>query len=135
MAYITTIADCDNYLIYFLPIKEIIKLCLVNRSLNKLVTESVIYLEYVQLKNIYKPDILIDCYEKGLINVLQNFHRNGKNIFVRDGLNYASENGHVAILDWFKDSGLEFKYSNYAIDYASRNGHVAVLDWFKKLNK
>ena len=35
------------------------------------------------------------------------------------------------VLDWFMNSGLEFKYSVSAIDYASENGHVSVFDWFK----
>ena len=47
----------------------------------------------------------------------------------------ASGNGNVVIIDWFKNSDFEFKYSHWAIDYASNNGHVTILDWFKKLNK
>ena len=46
-------------------------------------------------------------------------------------INYASENGHIAILDWFKNSEFEFKYDEWAINYASENGHIAILDWFK----
>ena len=50
-------------------------------------------------------------------------------------IDWASENGHVNVLEWFKNSGYEFKYTSNAIDWASENGHVNVLKWFKKDRK
>jgi hypothetical protein len=44
---------------------------------------------------------------------------------------YASGNGHIHILEWFKNSGFEFKYDEYAINNASENGHRHILEWFK----
>ena len=44
----------------------------------------------------------------------------------------ASKHGHVAVLNWWKQSGLPVKYSENAMDYASWHGHVAVLDWWKQ---
>ena len=44
---------------------------------------------------------------------------------------YASKNGHVQVLEWFKNSGYEFKYNKDAIMWASRNGHIEFLEWFK----
>jgi len=46
----------------------------------------------------------------------------------------ASEFGHVAVLEWWKQSDLELKWSELAMDYASMNGHVAVLEWWKQSN-
>ena len=135
MEYITGIHDCDNYLINYLPLTDIINLLFINNTLNKLVSESKIYSEYAQLKGVNKKEILKHCYKKGLINILKNYYWNGKNIIINDAISWASRNGHVAVLDWFKESGYEFKYSDYAINLASNNGHIAVLDWFKKLNK
>ena len=43
----------------------------------------------------------------------------------------ASKNGDVQFLEWFKHSGYEFKYDEWAINYASLNGNVQVLEWFK----
>jgi hypothetical protein len=44
---------------------------------------------------------------------------------------YASKYGNVQILEWFKDSGYEFKYDENAINYASYYEHIKVLEWFK----
>jgi hypothetical protein len=41
----------------------------------------------------------------------------------------ASQNGHVTVLEWWRDSGWEYRYSSKTMDRASANGHVAVLDW------
>ena len=43
----------------------------------------------------------------------------------------ASENGNMDILGWYKNSGLEFKYTADAIDWASQNGHVNILNWLE----
>ncbi|KAJ3044949.1 hypothetical protein HDV00_000233 [Rhizophlyctis rosea] len=42
----------------------------------------------------------------------------------------ASLNGHVSVLQWWKDSGLELKFSHAAMDGASSAGHVKVLEWW-----
>ena len=43
----------------------------------------------------------------------------------------ASKNGDVKFLEWFKNSGYEFKYDKRAINFASWKGHIQVLEWFK----
>jgi hypothetical protein len=43
----------------------------------------------------------------------------------------ASANGNVAVLQWWKESGLELKWSEYALYQASQNGHVHVLQWWE----
>jgi hypothetical protein len=40
-------------------------------------------------------------------------------------------NGHIKVLEWFKNSGYEFKYDKYAINRASLHGRIQVLEWFK----
>jgi hypothetical protein len=37
----------------------------------------------------------------------------------------------VNILEWFKNSGYEFKYDKYAIIWALQHGKVHILKWFK----
>ena len=123
--------DIDYYLLKFLFIADIAKLKSVNLHLNKLVTKTKIDQEMKQLIGISKNKIMEKCYEKGLLKILKNYHQNNKNIFIHNGLEITSENGHIAILGWFKNSGFEFKYGKCAINSASQNGHIAVLDWFK----
>jgi hypothetical protein len=56
----------------------------------------------------------------------------GRLLYRNDNIvEYASKYGHVEVLEWFKNSGYEFKYSAYAITAASENGHIQVLEWFK----
>jgi hypothetical protein len=47
---------------------------------------------------------------------------------------WTSCNGHVNVLEWFKNSDYEFKYYKYAFYGASRHGQVHVLEWFKNNN-
>ncbi len=49
-----------------------------------------------------------------------------------NAINMASEYGHVDVLEWFKNSGFEFRYSELAIKWASEKGHTNILEWFQK---
>ena len=123
--------DIDCYLLKFLFIADIASLKLVNNLLNKLITKTKINQQMMQLIGISKNKIMKKCYEQGLLKILKNYHQNNKNIIIQDGLEITSQNGHISVLDWFKNSGFEFKYDKWAINYASESGHIAVLDWFK----
>ncbi|KAI9354260.1 hypothetical protein DFJ73DRAFT_310227, partial [Zopfochytrium polystomum] len=45
-------------------------------------------------------------------------------------INRASENGHTAVLDWWKNSGLVFRYTAAAISGAVKTGRVNMLQWW-----
>jgi hypothetical protein len=49
----------------------------------------------------------------------------------RFDMDHVSQAGHGTLLDWWKHSGLECRYTDNAMDWASQNGHVVVLDWWK----
>ena len=123
--------DIDYYLLKFLFITDIGNLKFVSQHLNRLITKTKINQQMMQLIGISKDKILEKCYERGLLKILKNYYQNNKNIIVNNRLVITAKNGHIAVLDWFKNSGFKFKYSKSAINYASENGHIAVLDWFK----
>jgi hypothetical protein len=80
--------------------------------------------EYIRnLVKYGKVDVLMFLLEK---------HNSLISGFTSEALNYASQNGHVNVLEWWKNSGLELKYDEYALSLASKNGHVNVLDWWFK---
>jgi hypothetical protein len=49
----------------------------------------------------------------------------------RHAILQASRTGDFEFLEWFKNSGYEFKYSEWAINLACYYGNVQVLEWFK----
>jgi hypothetical protein len=82
-------------------------------------------------------------FDKETINVekheIQSFdilHKTDLNIFVikNDIINNACHYGHIQVLEWFKNSGYEFKYDKWAFYYASYYNHIQILKWFKNRN-
>ncbi|KAI9355607.1 hypothetical protein DFJ73DRAFT_623482, partial [Zopfochytrium polystomum] len=45
---------------------------------------------------------------------------------------WASANGHVGVLQWWKDSGLDLEYTVAAINHASSRGRTEVLRHFHR---
>ena len=43
-------------------------------------------------------------------------------------MNNASKNGHIPILEWFKNYGFTFKNVNWALFCASENGHITLCE-------
>ena len=71
-------------------------------------------------------------YDRRDITQIYHIKRFLKFIHIKkDIINNASKYGHVQVLEWFKNSGYEFKYDEIVIDYASRNGYIEILEWFK----
>ena len=75
---------------------------------------------------------LIQHQKNGHIQILEWF-KNSKYEFEYDNnaIIYASNSGHIQVLKWFKNSKYKFKYDNRAIKWASFYGKVEILDWFK----
>ncbi|KAL4780441.1 hypothetical protein BJX76DRAFT_47689 [Aspergillus varians] len=52
--------------------------------------------------------------------------------YIADAVDGASRAGFVDVLEWWRISGLELRYTERALESASAEGRVAVLDWWKK---
>src|SRR5437660_842245 len=97
--------DTENYLIEFLDVCSIFNYAKVSTMHYHFIKKNILYQQLIRYKKRYKNyDNLID---------------------------WTSQNGYLNILNWFKNSGLEFEYTNNAIDWASKNGHIHILNWFK----
>jgi ankyrin repeat protein len=60
------------------------------------------------------------------------FYDYGALKYSKYSMDYASENGHIDTLKWWKENVNELKYSNFFMDYASENGHIDTLKWWLK---
>ena len=80
----------------------------------------------------YTEDALNVASLRGHVNVLEWWINSGLELkYSEKALNNASEDGHVAVLEWWKNSGLELKYTEDALNVASAYGHINVLEWWK----
>ena len=83
-------------------------------------------------KVLYKNNIIKNASMHGHFQVLEWFKKSGYEFKYDEwAIFYASEKGHVQVLEWFKNSGYEFKYNEDAINEACKKGHIQVLEWFK----
>jgi hypothetical protein len=81
---------------------------------------------------LYKNDIIGNSCGYGHVQVLEWFKNSGYEFkYDKWAIINASKNGHFEVLEWFKNSEYEFKYYEHAINYASWKGHIDVLEWFK----
>ena len=92
-----------------------------------------LFLIYYKLKyGRMDEDAIIDASKNGDVKFLEWFKNSGYEFkYNEDAINRAFNHGHVQVLKWFKNSGYKFKYSEYAINWASYSGHIQVLGWFK----
>ncbi|OJJ43987.1 hypothetical protein ASPZODRAFT_153968 [Penicilliopsis zonata CBS 506.65] len=52
--------------------------------------------------------------------------------YIADAMDGASRAGFINVLEWWRTSGLELRYTERALESASAEGQVAVLEWWKK---
>lgn len=81
----------------------------------------------------YDERALESASAEGHIHVLQWWKNSGLPLRIGEAvMDCASERGHIPVLEWWKHSG---EYSSdmhmCALYYASRNGNIEVLEWFR----
>lgn len=74
-------------------------------------------------------DNLSKCGDVHMLNLLKNTLSKHEFVYTKMAIDGASSNGHIHVLEWWKNSGFELRYSKNAI-YWSKT--VAVLEWWKK---
>jgi hypothetical protein len=91
-------------------------------------------IELQQENFIFEYENAIDNASRGgHVHVLEWFKNSGYEFkYSKIAIRKVSANGFVHVLEWFKNSGYKFKYDKNAIYYASINGNINVLEWFKK---
>ncbi|KAL4885656.1 hypothetical protein BJY04DRAFT_205373 [Aspergillus karnatakaensis] len=52
--------------------------------------------------------------------------------YIADAMDGASRAGFINVLEWWRTSGLELRYTERALEAASAEGRVDVLDWWKR---
>jgi hypothetical protein len=83
-------------------------------------------------KVLYKNNIIYYACYYGQIEVLEWFKNSGYEFkYDKKVINNASKYGNIQILEWFKNSDYDLKYDESAITWASYYGHIQVLEWFK----
>ncbi|KAI9217509.1 hypothetical protein BC828DRAFT_418058 [Blastocladiella britannica] len=74
-----------------------------------------------------------DASRNGHVDVLEWWRNSGLELkYTRQAMDDASCNGHVDVLEWWRHSGLELKYTHQAMDQASNKGHINVLSWWQQ---
>uniref|UniRef100_A0A6C0E7E6 Ankyrin repeat protein n=1 Tax=viral metagenome TaxID=1070528 RepID=A0A6C0E7E6_9ZZZZ len=78
------------------------------------------------------PGALGIASEYSKVAVLEWWKKSGLPLkYSEEPLDWASEYGNVVVLEWWFNSGLELKYSENALNRASKNGYLSVLEWWK----
>lgn len=58
-------------------------------------------------------------------------HFQNRHVYDTRAMDVASKNGHVHILQWWKQSELPLSYTAVSLEQASHNGLIPVLDWWR----
>jgi ankyrin repeat protein len=139
--YGSIIRNVNYDLFRFVICKNTIEECSESIAIYKYICKNDVILseEY----SIHDLDIFIKCnipvtlsYISGLckynkVKTLEYIKNKNMIEYCYDGLDVASCNGHISVLEWWKNSGLRLEYSINVLYSASINGHINVLEWWK----
>ncbi|KAI8806515.1 hypothetical protein BJ742DRAFT_870416 [Cladochytrium replicatum] len=74
-----------------------------------------------------------EASSKGLARLLDHYLSNRERPceYTDKSIDSASANGHVSVLEWWRNSGLELMWSEDAFDEACPTRNIGVLTWWK----
>ncbi|KAK2796541.1 hypothetical protein FQN51_009321 [Onygenales sp. PD_10] len=93
-----------------------------------------LYLSAPRLTNL--PSVVSSTYgHTALLTWWRNCSALPTKGYLPEAVDSASRAGFLHVLDWWRQSGLPFLYTERALESASAEGRVPVLDWWKNLSQ
>jgi len=75
-------------------------------------------------------DYSLKLIQNNTCDNLTKEYYNSELYYTENAMDYASANGHIKVLEWWKNSGFILKYSESAMHMAAKAGNVCSLDWW-----
>lgn len=126
---ITQCIDTENYLLLFLDYESIINYSQLSKTNNKIIQRHNLFSPLLDYHKSYQNMQFVDWICKvGNLNILQ-WHKNSvaKMNYTDDAIRFATEEGHINILEWWVKSGLVIKFKN---EILGRITNKKSLDWW-----
>ena len=132
---LSTISELDATLLYYLDVCSIISFIRITKEQYEILTKIDFVKELCiinkQNEILNDVDLVYLASVNGFVSVLEWFKNTEFEFkYTKHAINGASANAHINVLEWFKNSPYEFKYSASAINMAAENKHINVLEWF-----
>lgn len=123
--------DISWHLIEFVSFRCSLMLAQLNSYFNMLMKSVPFYQEWMIVHD-ETTDKLTICYKKGLLHLLIKLKNSCQSVDCLQSYVYAAHHNQLNVLQWCLDQKMEVRYLNKAINGAAFNGHIQILQWFKQ---
>jgi len=122
-----------RYETYYDPIYINTKDLIIGDPINLFSIKTIKFLEKLQIE--IGPSYINGVFSTGDINLIEYLCKKYINLFIQDLNTYlytATDNNHLHVLEWFKNSKLlSNNYSSMSIECCSSKGNIKILEWWK----